>query len=138
MEKHVMIRWAGWLAIGTAAIAAAILAGPLHDNPNITTSEPAGASQEATSKPWPMNERGQTYGVQIDYQEPDLVSVATTDNRSGYAYRQDLRDPTPSSPEEALRWQAAQGGRPRYIPVYESDGMTEIGVFRIGGGAPAR
>lgn len=87
----------------------------------------------ATSALWPMNSRGQTYGITTDNQEPDLVRVVATNNKVGYSLRTELNGPTPSSPEEALRWQAEQAGKSRVIPVYESDGVTQIGVFRIGG-----
>ncbi|MDP2232440.1 MAG: hypothetical protein Q8K89_02300 [Actinomycetota bacterium] len=87
----------------------------------------------ATSSLWPMNARGQTYGITVDNQEADLVRVVATNHKVGYSLRTELNGPTPSSPEEALRWQAEQAGKSRVVPVYESDGVTQIGVFRIGG-----
>ena len=87
----------------------------------------------ATSSLWPINARGQTYGITVDNQEADLVRVAATNNKVGYSFRTGLNGPTPSSPEEALRWQAEQAGKSRVVPVYESDGATQIGVFSIGG-----
>jgi hypothetical protein len=49
----------------------------------------------------------------------------------GYALSADLAGPEPTSPEEAVRWQAERGSEPRTIPVYESDGITQVGVFEI-------
>jgi len=90
-------------------------------------------SISATSNLWPMNARGQTYGITVEDREADLVRVVATNNKVGYSFRIELDGPKPSSPEEALRWQAEQAGKSRMVPVYESDGVTQIGVFRIGG-----
>jgi hypothetical protein len=84
---------------------------------------------------WPKNGSGQTYGSGLratsPVDEPDLILVEATNGRVGYSLRTDLEDPDPSTPEEAVRLQAAQGGRPREIPVYLVDGKTEIGVFLV-------
>jgi hypothetical protein len=124
-----------------ALIGAAIIAGAalIIGAGNTAASDEESAlaameAQEATSEPWPMNARGQTYGITIDNREADLVRVAATNNRVGYSLSSDLRGPVPRSPEEALRWQAAQGDKSRFVPVYEADGVTQIGVFEIGGG----
>ena len=37
------------------------------------------------------------------------------------------------TPEEALAWQEANAGKVHLIPVYESNGETQIGEFQIGG-----
>jgi hypothetical protein len=85
---------------------------------------------------WPTNERGQTYGTRQEtaagVHEPDLMRVLATNGKTGYSLSTDLAGPVPSSPEEALEWQAERGSEPRTIPVYESDGVTQIGVFDIG------
>jgi hypothetical protein len=88
---------------------------------------------------WPRNENGQTFGssgVAKSYEdEPDLIAVAS-DGKRGYCYKSDLDGPAPLGPP---------GAEPPYdinlpgmlgyaIPKYESDGTTQIGVFRIGGG----
>ena len=91
------------------------------------------AAAEATTEPWPVNSRGQTYGTPTgtpyDYQEPDLIKVRATIGKTGYALRSDLEGQTPASPAEALAIQATQANADREIPVYESDGITQIGVF---------
>ena len=84
---------------------------------------------------WPANDSGLTYGTPTEtvsgYHEPDLIRVAATNGKNGYAYRADLEGPVPSSPAEALEWQAEQAGKTTTIPVYQSDGVTQIGVFEI-------
>ena len=82
---------------------------------------------------WPVNHQGLSYGTPTEtvygYHEPELILVEATNGATGYAYRTDLEGPAPSSPEEALRWQAEQAGQRRAVPVFESDGVTRIGEF---------
>ncbi len=89
----------------------------------------------STSK-WPTNARGLTYGpgpnALSPQDEPDLVLATATNGKDGYVLATDLEGPTPSSPEEALAWQAARAGKAWVIPVYQSDGITQIGVFELG------
>jgi hypothetical protein len=77
-----------------------------------------------------------TYGSGLDAQssqdEPDLIQVLATNGRIGYALRSDLEGPTPETPQQALLQQAARDERSRLIPVCESDGVTQVGVFMIG------
>jgi hypothetical protein len=94
--------------------------------------------QEQTT-PWAVNNGGDTYGVINENGEPDLIAVITTDNKPGYVRRDDLHDADGTtaaesftSPEDALRWQEQNAGIAHYIPVYESDGETQIGVFQVG------
>jgi hypothetical protein len=91
----------------------------------------------STSK-WPTNALGLTYGPGPDalsvQDEPDLILVTATNGKDGYVLAKDLEGPTPSSPEEALAWQAARAGKARVIPVYQSDGITQIGVFEVQAG----
>lgn len=94
-----------------------------------------------------VNASGQSYGISGSTQgEPDLVSVIGIspdgDTVEGYAFASELNATSPdhpgmpSSPEEALRWQeeaAEKYSNGWTIPVYESDGKTQIGIFTIGG-----
>lgn len=118
-----------------AAVLSIVMGGG-RSRPQMPTRRPPLESAESTSKPWPMNARGQTYGITLNNHEPDLVRVMASNNRLGYSYPADLTGPTPRSPEEALRWQAEQAGKARAVPVYEADGETEVGVFLIGGDTP--
>lgn len=89
---------------------------------------------------WGTNANGDTYGVhKDDGSQPDLVAVAATNGRSGYAYADELDGYQPTSPADALRWQEEHGNESRSVAVYESDGETVIGEFVIepGSSGPA-
>lgn len=114
------------LVIGVIAGSIGIAAG---------SDKPAAPAGPATTT-WPQNSKGMTYGSGLDAQssqdEPDLIQVLATNGRIGYALRSDLEGPTPETPQQALLQQAARDERSRLIPVYESDGVTQVGVFMIG------
>jgi len=93
-----------------------------------------------------VNARGETFGVVSEYGSPDLISaIGTAPDGSevlGYVRASDLgrtspdHPGVPTTPEEALRWQ--EGTQRDYpdgwdIPIFEPDGVTQIGVMRIGG-----
>lgn len=94
------------------------------------TPAPAGAPTA-----WPKNANGVTYGSGLDAvsleDEPDLIEVQATNGKIGYAYRTDLEAPDPSSPAAAVAQQKTWGTQPEVIPVYEVDGVTQIGSFEI-------
>ena len=93
------------------------------------------ASTRDSVTKWPRNASGMTYGSGLDAQslqdEPDLIKVEATNGKVGYSLRTDLEAPDPSTPEEAVRLQAARAGTSQEIPVYLSDGITKVGVFVI-------
>lgn len=112
----------------------------------ITTSSPTlrwtavltWVSKQTTE--WATNASGQTYGVLNDKGAPDLIAVTATNGRDGYVFRKDLDDADGTtasksfaSPQDAVDWQKAHQGKHVYIPVYESDGTTKIGVFQASG-----
>ena len=92
-----------------------------------------------------VNENGQSYGSElasIDYENgPDLISVEMEDGKEGYVYRDEFYDNAnqPNNPAEAVAYtkkmeeNIKKYGYSRLIPVYEEDGKTEIGSFKIGG-----
>lgn len=96
---------------------------------------------------WGVNANGETFGASKDsVGDPDLVSVSITDasgqNVLAYVRRPDLDafgpdwPNQPGSPAEAIEWQAERDKKyPNGwdIPAYESDGVTQVGVFHIGG-----
>lgn len=85
--------------------------------------------------PAPVNANGNTYGSENEHGTPDLIAVAATNGQSGYAYARDFAEvegPKPTSPADALAQQEANEGRTLSVPVYESDGTTQIGVFELG------
>lgn len=93
-----------------------------------------------------VNAYGDTYGVEGGPDgQPDLILVsglAPDGSRvEGYAWASALSGFSPehavqpSNPAEALEWQAERDEKYPTgwdIPVYESDGRTEIGTFHIG------
>jgi hypothetical protein len=91
----------------------------------------SGSSPEIPGGPdYPTNASGQTYGAMADgdYPDPDLIAVSGNCDLSGYVTREELDDPAPWEPEAGLAAAAS-----RTIPVYESDGVTQIDTFTIGG-----
>ena len=95
--------------------------------------------QERT--PLGVNAKGETYGVESQENgTPDLIAVMATNGQSGYAYATDLYGgPEPSSPEDAAK-NFSTSRPPHEIPVFQSDGETQVGVFMAsgsGGGMPA-
>ena len=91
------------------------------------------------------NENGQTYGSNLattEYgNEPNLILVETDDGKTGYVYKDDFYDTKnqPNNPEEVVAYMEMveknikKNGYYKAIPVYEEDGKTEIGSFKIGG-----
>jgi hypothetical protein len=134
----------------TGAAVLLTLAGCADSKPEVGSSVPTVPSEDRIAQPctdnpcvpsygdipsWPVNENGQTYGIQGDSPiPPDLIQAMTTDGKTGYVLAKDLEQPMPDSPEQALEWQKANAGKTRSIPVYEQDGRTIIGEFIIGNG----
>ena len=105
-------------------------------------------SQNNESTTYEVNENGITYGrdnplASAENQEqPQLIAAIGTNGEEGYVYAIDLEGEQPNSPEEALIYmkelntsveEAKEAGYKylRYIPLYESDGVTVIGEFGI-------
>ncbi|AUN14272.1 hypothetical protein [Paraclostridium sordellii] len=86
-----------------------------------------------------INDNGETYGTYIDkgdgeYEEPDLMAVIGVNDVEGYVKKVDLYDEEnqPNNPEEAIAYmEKREKEGPRLIPVYEKDGRTVIGEYRI-------
>lgn len=86
-------------------------------------------SQVATE--WELNAKGETYGVEVPGRGvPDLLAVVATNGAKGYAYSAQMQGTEPTTPEEAARNLPRP---PREIPVYLSDGATQVGVFMAPG-----
>ena len=85
------------------------------------------------------NDNGETYGTYIDkgdgeWEEPDLMAVIGVNDIEGYVKKVDLYDEKkqPNNPEEAIDYmEKREKEGPRLIPVYEKDGKTVIGEYRI-------
>lgn len=93
-----------------------------------------------------VNANGQTYGaMEAPEGQPDLVWMTGTDSNgqdvNGYGRSVDLdafspdHPGQPTSPDEAVRLQAERDQKyPNGwdVPLYKSDGQTQIGTFHIG------
>ncbi|CEQ26065.1 hypothetical protein [Paraclostridium sordellii] len=85
------------------------------------------------------NDNGETYGTYIDkgdgeWEEPDLMAVIGRNDVEGYVKKVDLYDEEnqPNNPEEAIAYmEKREKEGPRLIPIYEKDGKTVIGEYRI-------
>ncbi|MDU6114749.1 MAG: hypothetical protein E6649_10030 [Paeniclostridium sordellii] len=85
------------------------------------------------------NDNGETYGTYIDkgdgeYEEPDLMAVIGVNDVEGFVKKADLYDEEnqPNNPEEAIAYmEKREKEGSRLIPVYEKDGKTVIGEYRI-------
>lgn len=98
---------------------------------------------EVAAPDYPNNKAGLSFGsaalAAAPEDEPDLILVETAEGVSGYVYKSDLDEASGanvSSPREALSWQEAAQDL-RKIPVYEVDGITQIGSFVVGGAREA-
>lgn len=69
----------------------------------------------------------QRAGVANDNGTPDLIAAIATNGKTGYVYARDLVQPAPTTLQLGT-----PPGETRTIPVYTSDGHTEIGQFLIG------
>ncbi len=88
--------------------------------------------------PFKTNQDGQTYGSLEGHtieDAPNLISARGIDGTIGYVKGTDVFEPTPSSPEEAVKRQLEKEARGLYtVPLYDSDGKTVIGEFMMGTG----
>ena len=114
-------------------------------NPVNWTAPAAAAKATATAAPTDRktNERGQTYGsgenAKTDSDLPDLVSAIADNGRTGYIKATELTRSKALAPQEARRLPvtAVPGGQTAYsaparsVPVYNTDGVTQIGSFTI-------
>ncbi len=81
---------------------------------------------------WGVNADGLTYGVANASGTPDLVAAIATNGRTGYVYARELEPPQPTTLQHGT-----PPGQYREIPVFTSDGHTEIGRFTLGSPAEA-
>jgi len=109
---------------------------------------PAGVSASPDGSPaaevvpdYPINASGETYGAAdqavLPEHEPDLILAIGSNGREGYISKAELDEligANVATPEEAVRWQLAQdaaGWDSIEIPLFESDGLTQIGMFEV-------
>lgn len=98
------------------------------------TNNPTAAAEIVPD--YPVNEQGQTYGSLPYFEnkpvkEPDLISAEGENGIIGYVKATDMV-PSVSSPEEAIAYQETiEAVGYESVPLYESDGKTVIGEFRM-------
>jgi hypothetical protein len=117
-------------ALAALMLGGAALAGAFDADSPAPWPEPPLPAKSA----YPTNAAGQTCGGDKPLVEnPDLVKVQATNGKAGYSLKADIYpDADPRTPEEAEEI-TKRGLRGYMIPVYESDGVTQIGVFQVGG-----
>jgi hypothetical protein len=129
-RRLVVIAVAASVAVA-ALVGGAALAGAFSsDSPALWPQPPLPAKSV-----YPLNAAGDTYGPDKPLvEEPDLVKVLATNGRQGYCLRSELEgDKTPPTMRREAEERSKRSLRGYTIPVYEADGVTQIGVFRIGG-----
>lgn len=114
------------LALGGAALAGAFDA----QAPSPLPSPPLPAKSA-----YPVNTNGQTYGaMQLSlYEVPDLIAVQATNGKTGYCLKGDLMPSHTTSQPDEIAEENERSLEGYTIPVYESDGFTQVGVFQVGG-----
>lgn len=130
--------WSGPAILGLAggaACARSVLV------PAGVATEEGGGPAPAVTLEYPTNAAGQTYGSLSDSvlpeDEPDLILVQATNGQEGYVLKETLDEVTGanvSSPKEAIAWQQRQetaAWDSITIPVFESDGVSQIGSFEV-------
>ena len=104
----------------------------------------AGAFDSSSPAPWPTpplpaefvyptNAAGETYGKgKALVEEPDLIAAIGRHGVHGYLRESDIDGTPPKTPEEAVA-QTKRSLRGYTVPLYKADGVTQIGVFQVGG-----
>ena len=97
-----------------------------------TTASP-NAQFKSPSRSIQINAAGETFGSSAYAEsledEPDLVLAEGVGGMVGYVKSSDLNSGAAKSPEEAAK--STIDKNTRFIPLYESDGKTVIGRFKI-------
>lgn len=118
-------------ALAVIALGGAALAGAF----DVHAPSPLPSPPVPAKSAYPVNANGQTYGAMRAplYEVPDLVAVQATNGKTGYCLKDDIM-PThaANTPDEAAA-ENERNLRGYTIPVHASDGVTQIGVFQVGG-----
>ncbi len=128
------------LALGNAqapgessAVSSAVPAVSQSTSVSPAPSDVLPAPSASVKTDWPTNASGESYGSSAlakSYEDvPDLVKVMATNGEVGYAFRASLDTP----PEAYAGSENEVNLKGWDVPVYESDGVTQIGVFTVGG-----
>ena len=98
------------------------------------TATPAQPTGTYAMSDFPTNSRGLTYGSIAESGSlntmPDLVAVMGQSGIEGFVYKEDLVEPRPKSPADAVRGQGHRDLRgSRLVAVYDVEGVNQIDVF---------
>lgn len=127
-------------SVFAAASAGAVLIGGFLAGAAVAS---ASSNEPVPAPSYQRNDAGMTYGSALDARTieeiPDLIKAEATNGRIGYVKQAELDEvsgASVSNPEEALAWNKEvetrrTRGESIEIPVYLSDGVTQIGVFTI-------
>ena len=122
----------GKTMIISVAIVGGLIVGSLGIN-QVTASSLKNQG-EASAPHYEKNASGQTYGSELYATsletQPDLILAEGEDGTTGYVRSEDLNGDEPKSPEEALAKQKMAASF-RTIPLYDADGKTVIGKFKV-------
>lgn len=96
-----------------------------------TSEVPSEVSAKEDIGTYKVNENGQSYGSASSEEDdlPDLIAIIAENGKRGYVYKEDFTRRIPKTIEEAVV--PSMESDDIVIPVYESDGTTEIGIYRI-------
>lgn len=118
------------VVLGGAALAGAFDSNSHRPPPKVMLASPLTGSPT----PYPTNSVGQTYGGgQEGIADPVLQGVVAMRGENGYCWTSDLDGPQPISLQETA-WLGAVLSR-REVAVYKADGVTQVGIFIVGGGS---
>ena len=127
------------IAVAAAAAIALLIAGAALAGAFDSGSAKVPTPPLPAKSAYPSNAAGKTYGAEKPLVgTPDLIAAVASNGRHGYCLRTDIDPPdypsvTPTTPPELSKAIDDLGLRGRKIPVYKSDGTTQIGVLQLGG-----
>lgn len=126
------------LGIATAALFAGVTIATesgshRQDADDLRSTSATDLGYSGSPSPYPTNARGQTYGPNHEGAgTPELLAAHAYRGENGYMYWADVMGPVPAAREE--EWLAATTVKRREVPLYESDGTTQVGVCLAGNG----
>ncbi|HZK83846.1 MAG TPA: hypothetical protein VFC58_04045 [Desulfosporosinus sp.] len=97
-----------------------------------TASGTPNQSIQNIKAPHGVNQNGETYGSGANEQGLDLMQAKGVDGTVGYIKTKDLNKDQPNNPQEAVDYmKKMENSAPINIPLYDVDGKTVIGKFKI-------
>jgi hypothetical protein len=117
--KAIALTAVGVLLVGGAAVAAPMLGDSFTAS---VAPRPAAAGGPIE---FAVNANGETYGSPLNEQVPDLILTRAEGGKIGYVRVSELNH------ARNVRKSSTNPNKVFDIPVYESDGETKIGVFRV-------